>query len=35
MLVSFGVCLLTLMAIVGGIIESGERFDYVKVISSF
>ena len=23
------------MAIVGGIIESGERFDYVKVISSF
>ena len=35
MLVGFGVYLLTLVAIVGGIIESSERFDYVKVISSF
>ena len=35
MFVSFGVCLLTLMAIEGGIEESGERFDYVEVISSF
>ena len=35
MLVSFGVCLLTLVAIVGGIIQSSERFDYVKVISCF
>ena len=35
MLVSFSVCLLTLMAIVGCIIEGCQRFDYVKVISSF
>ena len=35
MFVSFSVGLLTLVAIVWGIVKGCQRFDYVKVISSF
>ena len=35
MFVSFGVRLLRLVAIVGGIVECGQRFDHVEVIFGF